>query len=222
MYSRGRSKFAWVLNPPSAYGADIICGELQPLGIHMNYGGGLSGFISTKNEEKFVMEFPSRLFGIAPTSVEGEYGFGDVAYERTSFGNLREKGKEFVGTQTGLWGITAGVYLSLMGPKGMYELGQNIMQKSQYAVAKLSEIRGVKGSRFNSVNFKEFIVDFNDTGKSTEDINKVLLEKGIFGGKDLSKDFPEMGECGLYCVTEIHLKEDIDILVNAIKEIVEK
>lgn len=211
-----------VLNPPSAYGADIICGELQPLGIHMNYGGGLSGFISTKNEEKFVMEFPSRLFGIAPTSVEGEYGFGDVAYERTSFGNLREKGKEFVGTQTGLWGITAGVYLSLMGPKGMYELGQNIMQKSQYAVAKLSEIRGVKGSRFNSVNFKEFIVDFNDTGKSTEDINKVLLEKGIFGGKDLSKDFPEMGECGLYCVTEIHLKEDIDILVNAIKEIVEK
>lgn len=211
-----------VLNPPTKYGADIICGELQPLGIHMNYGGGLSGFISTKDEEKFVMEFPSRLFGIAPTKVEGEYGFGDIAYDRTSFGNLREKGKEFVGTQTALWGITAGVYLSLMGPEGMYELGKNIMQKSQYAVAKLNEIKGVKGSKFNSTNFKEFVVDFNDTGKTVEEINKKLIDKGIFGGKDLSKDFPELGQCGLYCVTEIHFKEDIDMLVNSIKEIVEE
>lgn len=211
-----------VLNPPTAYGADIICGELQPLGIHMNYGGGLSGFISTKNEEKFVMEFPSRLFGIVPTKVEGEYGFGDVAYDRTSFGNLREKGKEFVGTQTALWGITAGVYLSLMGPEGMYELGQNIMQKSQYAVEKLNEIKGVKGSKFEGVNFKEFIVDFNGTGKTVEEINKSLLEKAVFGGKDLSKDFPELGQSALYCVTEIHLKEDIDALVEAIREIVEK
>ena len=211
-----------VLAPPAKYGADIICGELQPLGIHMNYGGGLSGFISTKNEEKFVMEFPSRLFGIAPTKVEGEYGFGDVAYERTSFGNLREKGKEFVGTQTALWGITAGVYLSLMGPKGMHELGQNIMQKSQYAVKKLNEIKGIKGSRFSGANFKEFVVDFNDTGKTVEEINKILLDKGVFGGKDLSGDFPELGESALYCVTEVHLKEDIDKLVDEIKGIVEK
>lgn len=210
-----------VLNAPTKYGADIICGELQPLGIHMNYGGGLSGFIATKDEEKFVMEFPSRLFGVAPTIKEGEYGFGDVAYDRTSFGNLREKGKEFVGTQTSLWGITAGVYLALMGPKGMNELGKNILQKSQYTVAKLDEIKGVKGSRFKGINFKEFVVDFNDTGKPVEEINKKLIDKGIFGGKDLSKDFPEMGQCGLYCVTEIHMKEDIDILVDSIKEIVE-
>ena len=52
-----------------------------------------------------------------------------------------------------------------MGPKGMYELGQNIMQKSQYAIQELGKIKGVKGSRFNSINFKEFVVDFNDTGK---------------------------------------------------------
>lgn len=210
-----------VLAPPSHYGADIICGDLQPLGIHMNYGGGQSGFISTRDEEKFVMEFPSRLFGVAPTVKEGEYGFGDIAYDRTSFGNLREKGKEFVGTHTSLWAITAGVYLSLMGPKGMYELGQNIMQKSQYAIQELGKIKGVKGSRFNSINFKEFVVDFNDTGKTVEEINKELLKRGIFGGKDLSKDFPELGQCGLYCVTEIHLKEDIDKLVNSLREIIE-
>ncbi len=95
-----------VLEAPPRYGADIVCGDLQPLGMHMNYGGGQAGFIATRDEEKFVMEYPSRLFGIVPTEVEGEYGFGDVAYERTSFA-LREKGKESVGTQTALWGITA-------------------------------------------------------------------------------------------------------------------
>lgn len=210
-----------VLAPPSHYGADIICGDLQPLGMHMNYGGGQSGFISTRDEERFVMEFPSRLFGVAPTIKEGEYGFGDIAYERTSFGNLREKGKEYVGTQTALLGITAGVYLSLMGPEGMYELGQNIIQKSLYAIEELSKIKSVKGSRFNNFGFKEFVLDFNDTGKTVKEINEKLLVKGIFGGKDLSKEFPELGQCALYCVTEIHLKEDIDNLVKAIREIIE-
>lgn len=210
-----------VIAPPSAYGADIICGDLQPLGMHMNYGGGQSGFISTRDEERFVMEFPSRLFGIAPTIKEGEYGFGDVAYDRTSFGNLREKGKEYVGTQTALLGITAGVYLSLMGPKGMLELGQNIIQKSLYAIEELSKIKGVKGSKFNSMGFKEFVVDFNDTGKTVKEINEKLLAKGVFGGKDLSADFPELGQSALYCVTEVHLKEDIDTLVNSIREIIE-
>lgn len=210
-----------VLTPPSHYGADIICGDLQPLGMHMSYGGNQSGFISTKNDEKFVLEFPSRLFGVAPTIKEGEYGFGDIAYERTSFGNLREKGKEYVGTQTALLGITAGVYLSLMGPKGMHELGQNILQKSQYAIEEISKIKGVRGSRFSSIGFKEFIVDFNETNMTVDEINKALLDKGIFGGKDLSVEFPELGQSALYCVTEIHLKEDIDALVNGLREILE-
>lgn len=208
-----------VLTPPVHYGADIVCGDLQPLGIHMNYGGGQSGFIATMDEEKFVMEFPSRLFGIAPTVFEGEYGFGDVAYDRTSFGHHREHGKEYVGTQTALWGITAGVYLATMGPKGMEELGQNIMQKSQYTVKKLNELKGVKGSRFNNVFFKEFVVDFNVTGKTVEEINKKLVEAEIFGGKDLSGEFPELGQCALYCVTEVHMKSDIDRFINKLEEI---
>lgn len=208
-----------VLAPPSHYGADIICGDLQPLGIHMNFGGGQSGFMATRDEEKFVMEFPSRLFGIAPTSVKGEYGFGDVAYDRTSFGHHREHGKEYVGTQTGLWGITAGVYLATMGPVGMEELGQTILQRSQYAMHKLSAIEGVKGNRFEGGNFKEFVVDFNQTGKSVKEIHKSLLDKGIFGGKDLSEDFPELGQSALYCVTEIHTKSDLDRLATALEEV---
>lgn len=210
-----------ILQPPRKYGADIVCGDLQPLGIHMNYGGGLSGFIATRDEEKYVMEFPSRLFGMAPTMVPGEYGFGDVAYERTSFA-LREGGKEYVGTQTASLGITAGVYLSLMGPKGMEELGQTIMQKSQYAIKELNNIKNVTGSLFTSVSFKEFVVDFDKTGKTVKEINNKLLNKGIFGGLDLSKKFPTLGQAALYCVTEIHSKRDIDRLVGAIKEIVEE
>jgi len=207
-----------ILTPPSQYGADIVCGDIQGLGIHMFFGGGLGGFIATHDEEKFVMEYPSRLFGITTTTVEGEYGFGDVAYERTSFAE-REEGKEFVGTHSALWGITAGVYLALMGPEGMQELGTSILQKSQYAMKELSTIKGLKVPRFNSPHFKEFVVDFNETGFKIKDINKALLDKGIFGGMDLSAEFPEFSYCALYCVTELLTKKDIDTLVESLEGI---
>ena len=210
-----------LLAPPSNYGTDIVCGDIQGLGIHMQYGGGLAGFIATRDEERFVMEYPSRLFGVTHTEVEGEWGFGDVTYERTSF-DKREQGKEFVGTMTALWGITAGVYLALMGPQGMQELGQLIMQKSHYAMHEISKINGINAPLFQSSHFKEFIVDFNDTGKTIKEINKSLLEKGIFGGKNLSNEFRELGESALYCVTEIHTKEDIDRLVQALDECLNK
>lgn len=209
-----------VVAPPADYGADIVCGDLQPLGIHMNYGGGQSGFMATRDEERFVMEFPSRLFGIAPTAKEGEYGFGDVAYDRTSFGHLREKAKEYVGTQSALWGITAGVYLATMGPRGMEDVGQAMMQNAQYAVSKLNEIPGVKANALDGLYMKEFVVDFSKTGKTVAEINKALLEKGIFGGKDISAEFPALGQAALYCVTEIHTCEDLDRLAAALAEAV--
>ncbi|KON87830.1 glycine dehydrogenase [Sporosarcina globispora] len=210
-----------VLAPPSHYGADIVCGDLQPLGMHMNYSGGQAGFIAAHDDETFINEYPSRLFGIVPTVKEGEYGFGDVAYERTSFAH-REKGKESVGTQTALWGITAGVYLALMGPNGIKDVGQTIMQNSQYAVQEINKLQGVKGSLFESPFFKEFIVDFTQTGKTIEEINQGLLECKIFGGKDLSIEYPELGQSALFCVTEIHTKEDIDYLAASLKKVLEK
>ena len=207
-----------LLATPSEYGADIICGELQPLGMHMNYGGGQAGFIATRDEEKYVLEFPSRIFGIAPTVVEGEYGFGDVAYDRTSFGHHREHAKEYVGTQTALWGITAGVYLATMGPEGMREVGTTIMENSHYAMQELTKIKGVE-CKFKSLFFKEFVLDFSKTNKTVKEINKALLDKKVFGGKDLSSEFKSLGQSALYCVTEIHTKCDIDKLVVALKEI---
>lgn len=208
-----------VVAPPAHYGADIVCGDIQPLGMHLNYGGGQAGFIAARDEERFVMEFPSRLFGIARTAVEGEWGFGDVAYDRTSFG-LREKGKEFVGTAAALWGITAGVYLSLMGPRGMEEIGRRILQKSQYAMKRLAAVPGVRVPRFRAPHFKEFVVDLSGTGKTVAEINAALLEKGIFGGHALGGDFPDLAGCALYCVTEVHTKADIDTLAAALEEVV--
>ena len=207
------------ISPPAAYGGDIVCGDIQSLGIHMNYGGGHAGFIASRDEEKFVMEFPSRLFGVATTRVEGEYGFGDVAYERTSFA-VREEGKEWVGTAAALWGITAGVYLALLGPHGMQELGHGIMQRTRYAMKKLMQISGVEIRFPTTPHFKEFVVDFSRTGKTVQQINQALLERGIFGGKDLSAEFPSLGQSALYCVTEVHTRADIDTLIQAIEEVV--
>ena len=207
-----------VINPPVEYGGDIVCGDIQPLGMHMQYGGGQAGFIATRDEATFVMEYPSRLFGVAPTIVEGEYGFGDVAYERTSFAK-REEGKEWVGTASALWGITAGVYLALMGPQGMVEIGEAIMQCSRYAMKKIAQITGIKVLFSESHHFNEFVVNFDGSGKSVAAVNQALLEQGIFGGKDLSAEFPELGQSALYCVTEIHSQAEIDLLVETLVEV---
>jgi len=209
-----------VLTPPADYGADIVCGDIQPLGMHMQFGGGQAGYIATRDEEEYVAEYPSRLFGIAPTSVPGEYGFGDVAYERTSFA-VREEGKEWVGTAAALWGITAGVYLALMGPQGMVEIGEGLMSRSRYAMLEMDKIEGVKAPVFRSPHFREFVANFDGTGKTVAEINKALLTRKIFGGKDLTMELPELGKSALYCVTEVHTQDDIDRLVTALKEIVD-
>jgi glycine dehydrogenase subunit 1 len=209
-----------VLTPPIEYGADIVCGDIQALGMHMQFGGGHAGFIATRDEARFVMEYPTRLYGIAPTSVPGEYGFGEVAFERTSF-IKREGGKEWLGTMANLWGITAGVYLALLGPQGIVEVGEGIMSRARYAMLELDKLKSVKAPRFQSPHFKEFVVNFDGAGKTVAEINKALLAQRIFGGHDLSLEFPELGQSALFCVTEVHTKADIDALVSALRRVVE-
>lgn len=204
-----------VIAPPAQYGATFACGDFHPLGLHMQCGGGQGGFIATHDKMKYIAEFKDLMFGLTETVVEGEYGFGEVLYDRTSYGS-REKGKEFTGTTTGLWAITAGVYLALMGPKGMEEVGQTIMQRAQYAAKRIPGIEGVR-LVFSAPFFKEFVVNFDGAGKSVAEINKRLLEDEIFGGKDLSSEFPELGQSALYCVTEVSTRQDIDRLVSAIE-----
>lgn len=207
-----------VLSPPASFGADIACGDIQPLGMHQHFGGGHGGFVASADDPGLVMEYPTRLFGVTRTSVDGEYGFGDVAYERTSFA-VREEGKEWVGTAAGLWGITAGVYLALMGPQGMAELGERMMARTRYAMERLSEIPRVHLPFSDSHHVNEFVVEFGATGKSVAQINAALLERGYLGGADLSGQFPGLGQSALYAVTEVRTQVEIDGLVEALAEV---
>lgn len=208
-----------VLESPANYGADLITGDIESLGIHQNYGGGLAGFIGARDEKRIVSEYPSRLFGITNTCVEGEYGFGDVFYDRTSFAE-REHGKEFVGTHSALWGITAAVYLSAMGPEGMKDIGSAILQKSKYARNRLDSIPGLKVRGSDAPHFKEFVVDFGKTGKTVAQVNQELLDRKVFGGLDLTGKLAGYDQCALFCITEIHTQNDIDRLVDMVQQIV--
>jgi glycine dehydrogenase subunit 1 len=207
-----------VLAPPAAYGATFACGDYHPLGIHMQCGGGQGGFIATRDDMKYLSEYKDKMYGITKTVAEGEFGFGHVLFERTSFGS-REKAKEYSGTSNALWALTAGVYLALMGPQGMKEIGQTIMQKTHYAAKRISHVSGARLVHSGPF-FKEFLVNFDDSGKTVREINKALLTYGIFGGKDVSGEFPDLGQSALFCVTEVIGKEDIDHLIHALTEIV--
>ena len=169
-----------VLSPPSEYGADIVCGEVQPLGVHMTAGGGLAGFIASRDEERYVAEYPLRLISVTNTVEEGERGFGQAAYERTSY-MAREKAKDWVGTTTALHGVIAAVYMSLLGPQGMRDVGEAILQKSHYAAAKLSEIEGVE-VRFPGF-FTEFPLCFDATEKKVGAGQQGATKEGYFRGQ---------------------------------------
>ena len=101
----------------------------------------------------------------------------------------------------------------------MKDLGEIILQKTSYAIKKLSEISGITVNSFGGFNFREFIVNFDKCGKTVKEVNRRLLDYKIFGGKDLSGDFPGLGQSALFCVTEISSAEEIDNLAHALAEI---
>jgi glycine dehydrogenase subunit 1 len=204
-----------VLAPPADYGADIACGDIQPLGIPMFAGGSLGGFIASRDEERYVGEYPLRLISVTENE-RGEYGFGQCTFDRTSYIG-RDKAKDWIGTSTALWAIGAGVYMALMGPRGMREVGEAILRKSHYAARLVSELDGVNVP-FRGF-FKEFLVNIDAAGKKVREVNEALLGRGIFGGKDVSSEFPELGQSALYCVTEMHTKEELNRLATTLEEV---
>jgi len=210
-----------VLQPPAVLGADIVTGDLQPLGIHLQWGGGLGGFLATNDDPAIVAEFPYRMYSIAPTVVPGEYGFAEVLHEGRVGHFARENGKEFAGTAAALWGVTAGVYMALMGPRGMAEIGDGIMARTRYGMESLGRLPGVHVPWRAQHHFQEFVVDFTPTGRTVRQINADLRAAAIFGGVDLSKDYPELGQAALYCFSELHTKGDIDRLTATLRGILE-
>ena len=207
-----------VIAPPSDYGADIAVGTTQPLGIHMNGGGGVGGFIATRDEERYAREYPTLQVSLTDTIVEGERAFGLTLFQQSSYGS-REEGKDWTGNSVYLWAIANAAYMSVLGPTGFEELGRAVLRRSHYAARRIAEIPSVS-VEWPTGFFKEFVVRFDETGLSAAQVGARLRAKGIFGGKDLSGDFPGLGQSALYCVTEVHTRGDIDRLAGALEEAV--
>ena len=207
-----------VLASPGDYDSDIACGDSQPLGVHMNYGGGATGFVATREIAAHIAEFPNQMVNITSTVGDEGFGFTMFAYpERLSY-MARELGKDYTGTNAALWAIANAVYLSLMGPQGMREIGETIVKKAHFARQLLSEIPGVTVP-FSAAHFNEFVVNFDSIGKSVAEINRALLEKRIFGGIDLSGDFAVLGQSALFCISEVHTVGDLETLRDALSEV---
>lgn len=209
-----------VVDTPANHGADIVVGTTQPLGLHLNAGGSCSGFIATRDEEEYIVEYPTLMLSATATQEDGELGFAFMpeALHRTSYGE-REEGKDFTGTSVYLWTIVNAVYMSLMGPDGFEEVGNLVLERSHYAAERLSAIDGVRVGLSDGF-FKEFVVNFDDAPVTAREVNDELRERGIFGGKVLGEDFPELGDSALYCVTEIHGKAELDRLADTVAEVV--
>jgi len=205
-----------ILSPPSAYGADIAVGSTQPLGVHMSCGGGAGGFIATRDEPIYAKEYPTLLLSATETHA-GELGFSLALFHQTSYGS-RELGKDWTGNSTYLYTVANAAFMALLGPDGFRELGELIVARARYAAGLLAEIPGVRVPGAQSC-FKEFVVDFSSTHRTVSAINDALRARGIFGGIDLSRSFPELGQSSLYCVTEVHSAADLQRLVATVREV---
>ena len=210
-----------IFKPPGEYGADIVVGEAQPLGNPMNFGGPLLGIFACRDDLNLVRQMPGRIIGLTTTIDGDKQGFCMVLQTREQH-IRREKATSNICSNEALCAVASAVYIALLGPQGLRELGETIMYKANYAMHLLSKIEGIKAPVFKSVHFKEFTVNFDGTGLSVKEVSEKLLKMGVHGGKDISTEFPELGQTALYCVTEIHSKGDIELLAKSLEKIVKE
>ncbi len=203
-----------ILRAPGNYGADIVVGEGQPLGLGLNYGGPLLGIFAVRWDRKLVRQMPGRLIGLTTTVDDKDRAFAMILQTREQH-IRRERATSNITTNEALMAVAAAVYLSLLGKHGIRRLAEHILYKANYASRMLSKIPGVKAPLFKSKHFKEFTVGFST---NYIELHKYLLEHGIHGGRYLDEFKEELGECALFCVTEVHSKEHIDKLVDTIEE----
>jgi glycine dehydrogenase subunit 1 len=207
-----------LLKPPGDYDADIVIGEGQPLGNHMNYGGPLLGIFACKNDPKMIRQMPGRLIGLTQDLEGKKRGFTMTLQTREQH-IRREKATSNICSNQALCAVASAVYLSLLGPSGMKELSEVVASRARYAMRRIGELPGVRVPLFSSSHFKEFTVGFRN--RTVDEVHTGLLDRRLHGGKSLVKDLPDLGEAALYCVTELHKKKDIDRLVTAMREVLE-
>ena len=200
-----------LLKPPGQYGADIVVGEGQSLGIPLSYGGPYVGFFATRKD--YVRRMAGRLVGEAHDK-DGQRGFVLTLATREQH-IKREKATSNICTNQGLIAVAATIYLSLLGKQGLRRVAELCWHKSHYAAQEIAKVPGYSVDTSKPF-FKEFVVKCPMPVKA---INPLLLdEQGIIGGYDLGQDYPHLQDHMLVCVTEMNSKDEIDDFVDALGE----
>lgn len=195
-----------ILNPPASFGADITVGEGQALGSPVSYGGPQLGYFACTS--KLVRRMPGRVVGQTLDS-RGQIAFVLTLQAREQH-IRREKATSNICSNEALSALTATIYLTLLGRKGLVEVAEHCLHKATFLKEQLKDL-GVK-IVFEGPCFNEFVVL---TPGPVEEFNRFLLKENIIGGLDLSKFYPELKNHMLLCVTEKRSKAEMGKLVAA-------
>ncbi len=202
-----------VLASPGEYGADIAVGELMSFGNTMSYGGPALGFMAARS--KYMRLLPGRLVG---QTIEegGQKQTGYVLTLQTREQHIRrERATSNICTNQSLLAVGATIYLAALGKQGFRELGELCLQKAHYAFRQITALPGYKAA-FSSPFFDEFVIT---APVSAQRLQQHFEQAGIIGGYALRDGYPDMPNDMLFCVTETRSKEDIDYLVDVLKEV---
>ena len=192
---------------PGAYGADIVTGEGQALGVPPSFGGPYVGLFACKQD--YLRQTPGRIVG-KTTDTQGRAGYVLTLQPREQH-IRRERATSNICTSTALIGLWATVWTACMGKQGLRRLAELCHQKAHYAAARIAELPGyalpVQGEFF-----QEFVVS---CPRSPAEVNARLEARGVIGGLDVSDRYRNGM---LLCVTETATRADIDRLVDLLAE----
>ena len=200
-----------ILTPPGDFGADIVTGEGQPLGIPLSYGGPYLGIFATRNE--YIRKMAGRLIGETVDN-RGQRAFVLTLTAREQH-IRRDKATSNICTNQGLIALAAAIYLSLLGKHGLRQVAALCYHKAHYAASEIAKIPGFK-LWSKEPFFNEFVVQ---CPTPVEEITEHLLDHGIIAGYALGKDYPGMENLLLVAVTEMNSKDEIDLLVEMLSEV---
>jgi len=202
-----------VLKPPGqwgAKGADIACGDGQPLGVPLASGGPYFGFMATRTEH--VRQMPGRIIG-RTVDMDGRQGFALTLQAREQH-IRRAKATSNICTNQGLLVTAATIYMSLLGPKGLAQVAATSMQRTQQLVDALTRVPGVRLA-FDRPRFHEAVLLL---GRPVKPVLEALARRGIIGGVDISARYPSLGNALLVCATETRTLADIEAYAQALAE----
>jgi glycine dehydrogenase subunit 1 len=200
-----------ILKSPADWGADIAAGEGQSLGNSLNFGGPYLGFLATTS--KLMRKMPGRIVGQSE-DVDGRRAFVLTLQAREQH-IRRYKATSNICSNQGLNALMAAIYMATMGKKGLREVAEQSTKKAHYAMKQLTASGRFK-LMFDKPFFKEFAVVGETPGSK---INDELLKHNILGGFELEKEYPELKNGLLLCVTEKRTKEQIDRLIGVMEVI---